>query len=294
MWKRTIITISVASIVSIVQAQPQFELSTNVYRLPYGNGITVDVHHDVFSHDPVGRYDLKGTGNGGDCSTNYPIVAAAEGIVRRIVDNHSTHGPDCSDNCTDYNNYIWIEHANGEWSKYTHLSYHSISVTAGLSVGDQVCAGTFLGYECDIGQASGPHLHFELRRPNDPLNIQISVSGGFMEDAAHLVPVFNSFAKHFLQDGDSFDASGSNSCTNTDILLVLPTSTGNNGSRIYMASNTIVQTAATVIVFGNGANGLFHAGGSVTLAPGFTAASGSSFVARIGNCATTNLPGGCN
>jgi len=130
--------------------QPQFELSRNVYRVPYSNGITVTVNNDHYTHDPLGRYDLKGSGFGGSCGVAYPIVAAAEGIIRRIVDNNNVHGPDCSSNCTQYNNYVWIEHANGEWTKYSHMKYQSTTIDAGLSVGDQVCAGTFLGYECDI------------------------------------------------------------------------------------------------------------------------------------------------
>jgi murein DD-endopeptidase MepM/ murein hydrolase activator NlpD len=272
--------------------QPQFELSRNVYRLPYQGGIDVTVNHDHFSHDPQGRYDLKGSGNGGDCSTNYPIVAAAEGIIRRIVDSHSTHGPDCDENCTQFNNYVWIEHANGEWSKYTHLKFHSASVDAGLSVGDQVCAGAFLGYECDIGQASGPHLHFEVRHPNDPANVQISVSGGFMDDADHRIPVINSISKHYMQDGDEWVASSTTACTNTDIGLIIPFTIANNGTRIYMASNNV--TTGTTITYNNGSNGLLHAGNSITLSPGFTAARGSYFEARIGNCATTNFPGGCS
>lgn len=275
-------------------AQPQFELSRNVYRLPYQAGITVTVNQDHNTHDPLGRYDLKGSGNGIDCSINYPIVAAAEGIIRFIVDNHFEHGPDCTSNCTDNNNYVWIEHANGEWSKYTHMKYHSVTVDAGLSVGDQVCAGTFLGYECDIGQATGPHLHFEVRHPNDPANIQITTAGGFMTDAAHLIPVINSISKHYLEQGDAWIASGSGVCTSTSVNLVLPTAIPNNGIRIYLATGTITNTPGISFTFQNGANGMFQAAGSVTLSPGFTASAGYYFEARIGSCATTNIPGACN
>lgn len=286
----------VAFLLSALQlaGQPQFELSRNVYRLPYQSGITVTVNNDHYTHDPLGRYDLKGSGNGSDCSTNYPIVAAAEGIIRRIVDNHSVHGPDCSSNCTDYNNYVWIEHANGEWTKYSHMKYHSTTVDAGLSVGDQVCAGTFLGYECDIGQASGPHLHFEVRHPNDPANVQISTAGGFMSDADHRIPVINTISKHYLSDGDSWIASGSTACASTDIVMFTGTTIMNNGIRAYMASGTIATVPGIAFIFQGGANGLFSAGGSITLSPGFTASAGSYFEARIGSCATTNMTGSCN
>jgi len=39
---------------------------------------------------------------------------------------------------------------------------------------------------------------------------------------------------------------------------------------------------------------MFHAGNSITITPGFTAAAGTYFHARIGNCSSTSFPGGCN
>ena len=126
-------------------SQPRFELSSNVYRLPYDNGTTMKVGRDHFTHtsdngDVTGRYDLNGTGQGSGCSI-YRIVSAAAGIVRRVVDNHTASCESCSDD----NNYVWIEHANNEWTKYTHMKRFSASGDAGLVVGDTVCAGTFLG-----------------------------------------------------------------------------------------------------------------------------------------------------
>ena len=274
-------------------AQPLFELSTNVYRVPYSGGTDIHVTNDHLNHSPQGRYDMSGQNNGSSCSVNYPIRAAAEGIVRRIVDNHNSKPPDCDPNCSDFNNYVWIEHANGEWSKYTHMKQNSVTVNAGLQVGDQVCAGTFLGYECEIGQASGPHLHFEVRRPNDPSNVQISTAGGFMSDAAHLIPVINSLSAHCFVANTDITASSSNACTHTDISINIPIAIGNNGIKIYMASNTITNTANIPVLYNNGANGMMHAGNSITLKPGFQALPGSYFSARIGDCATTNLTGSC-
>lgn len=277
-----------------VFTQPEFELSRNVYRIPYASGIEVRVNRDHYTHSPArGRYDLKGFGNGGDCETNYPIVAAAEGIVRRIVDNHDVHGPDCTSDCSDFNNYVWIEHANGEWSKYTHFKKNSVTGNAGLKVGDTVCAGKFLGYECDIGQASGAHLHFEVRRPNDPNNVQISQAGGFMSDALHYIPVINSITKHYFEDGDEWTASGSSSCTTTSFAFLFAFTVTNGEMAVIMASNSISTQANVGVSFANGSNGMLHAGSVVTLAPGFTASAGSYFHARIGSCATTNFPGNC-
>jgi hypothetical protein len=274
-------------------AQPMFELSQNIYRVPYQGGTTIHITNNHLTHDPLGRYDMSGYGAITSCSVFYPIVAAAEGVIRMIEDDNDTRPPDCDPNCANFNNYVWIEHANGEWSKYSHMKKNSTNVDAGLQVGDQVCAGTFLGYECDVGQASGPHLHFEVRRPNNPASIQIQTAGGFMTDAAHVIPVINSLSAHYFVDNANITASGSTNCTNTDVNLASSFSISNNGIRIYMASDNIAHSSGVAVTFQNGSNGLFHAGNSVTLSPGFLAASGSYFRADIGSCATTNMTGSC-
>ncbi len=159
------------------------------YRLPYADGTGVKVNRDFTTHSPIGRYDLKGQGGG-----PYELVAAGDGWVRFIVDSNSGHG-------TGDNNYVWIEHpspycqANGvtwpgkpadydqtcitclndrcnEWTKYSHMATDSTTVDAGLSVGDWVTAGTFLGIEDDIGHASGDHGHVEWAKldPDNPLS----------------------------------------------------------------------------------------------------------------------------
>ena len=272
--------------------QPQFELSRNIYRIPYASGTSVRISNDHYSHDPQGRYDMVGQGGGVSCTPfGYSIVAAAAGVIRRIQDSYDIHGPDCSSNCENWNNYVWIEHANGEWSKYSHMMKNSTSSVAGLSVGDTVCAGTFLGYECDIGQASGPHLHFEVRRPNNPANVVILTSGGFMNDAVHLIPVIHSVPRHYFVDNDMWTASGSAYCPSS--VIVPAVSTGNGVSLIYFAGTSII-TDNHSISYQGGSNGLLQAGGSITIGPGFHAEAGSVVQVKINNCNTTPFPGGCN
>jgi len=281
----------------VLKAQPRFELSRNIYRIPYATGTKVKITNDHFTHDPLGRYDMIGIEGGVSCTVQgYKIVAAAAGIVRRIVDSHDIHGSDCKDEDDDcgydmYNNYIWIEHSNGEWSKYTHMMKNSIRENAGLEVGDTICAGTFLGYECDIGQASGPHLHFEVRHPDDPTNINIDVAGGFMFDATHRIPVINSASIHYFSENDIWTASGSASCPGS--VDVQPFLAINRSVQIYMASSEL-NTVNHSITYENGSNGLFQAGESITIKQGFKASPGSYFVARIRSCGTTPFPGGCN
>jgi hypothetical protein len=162
------------------------------YRLPYADGTEVTVNNDFITHDPDGRYDLKGHGGG-----PYSVVAAADGWIRFIVDSNNGH-------TTGHNNYVWIEHPspycqaggvtwpgkpadydqtcipclNGkcnEWTKYSHMSTDSTTVDAGLSAGTWVPAGTFLGYEDDIGHATGPHVHWQVTKldPDHPLESDV-------------------------------------------------------------------------------------------------------------------------
>ncbi len=76
-----------------------------------------------------------------------------------------------------------------EWTKYTHMVNGSITGNgtnqAGLSVGEWVDAGQFLGMESDVGFAGGVHLHFEVARvdPNNPFgNDTDDINNGFVHD----------------------------------------------------------------------------------------------------------------
>jgi murein DD-endopeptidase MepM/ murein hydrolase activator NlpD len=151
------------------------EKSKGVYRIPFENGTSVGVTNDFNKHKPLGRIDMSGKGGGGE----YKIVAAADGTVRYVVDNFSKTGLDSDkEPCT--NNYVWIEHANGEWTKYSHMQQNSSTQKARLKVGQFVKAGTYLGDEGKVGCASGDHLHFEVGVPRATNPIQ--ATGGFLAD----------------------------------------------------------------------------------------------------------------
>jgi hypothetical protein len=151
------------------------DLSDGWYRIPYANGTEIKVTNDHKTHNPLIRIDMHGV----EGNTPYRIVAAADGTIRFIVDSNSKRqdDPPCD------NNYVWIEHSNREWTKYSHMRKDSVTKDAGLKVGDFVKAGRFLGYESDVGCASGSHLHFEVGVPNpsDPIIPQ----GGFLKDNAN-------------------------------------------------------------------------------------------------------------
>ena len=74
------------------------------------------------------------------------------------------NGPTCraSAEGNGPNNYVWIAHPHGEISRYSYLQQNN--VPASLVEGGPIAAGTFLGFEGDIGFAGGPHLHIEVAR----------------------------------------------------------------------------------------------------------------------------------
>ena len=63
-----------------------------------------------------------------------------------------------------YGNLVVIQHRLGFTTWYAHLS----SITSW--VGEQVSGGTRIGYVGSTGDSTGPHLHFEVRRYDTPID----------------------------------------------------------------------------------------------------------------------------
>ena len=148
--------------------------SAGLYRLPFADGLSVQVFDDARSHRPIGRVDLFAT-NG---TEPFAVVAAAPGRIMAIQDGFSEQqsgraAKDC------HNNYVWIAHANGEWTNYSHLAHGSVTGKAHLHVGDRVSAGQYLGDEGAVGCAMLHHVHFEVAVPDagNPIHV-----GGFLTD----------------------------------------------------------------------------------------------------------------
>ena len=150
--------------------------SAGLYRLPFADGTSVKVFDDFTSHRPKGRVDLFAT----EGVRPYRVVAAAAGRIAAIQDSFGEQqsgraAKDC------HNNYVWIAHPNGEWTNYSHLAQHSVTLGAKLKVGDQVRAGDYLGDEGAVGCAMLDHVHFEVAvpAPGEPID-----EGGFLNDNA--------------------------------------------------------------------------------------------------------------
>jgi murein DD-endopeptidase MepM/ murein hydrolase activator NlpD len=82
-----------------------------------------------------------------------PIGAAGVGTVIYAAYNGGGYG-----------NLVVIQHRLGYTSWYGHMS----GITA--YVGENVVGGTRIGYVGSTGDATGPHLHFEVRRYDTPIN----------------------------------------------------------------------------------------------------------------------------
>jgi murein DD-endopeptidase MepM/ murein hydrolase activator NlpD len=63
-----------------------------------------------------------------------------------------------------YGNLVVIQHQLGYTTWYAHMS----RITSW--VGERVSPGTRIGYVGSTGYSTGPHLHFEIRRYNTPVN----------------------------------------------------------------------------------------------------------------------------
>lgn len=152
--------------------------SSGQYRLPYADGTRLSVFDDDRSHRPIGALDLVGEPREGQM---HRIVAAADGTVMAIEDGyHEQLSGRAASECR--NNYVWLAHANGEWTLYSHMRQGTTRRDAGLGVGDQVTAGQYLGDEGAVGCAMLSHLHFEVAVPADgqrPVNAR-----GFLTDNA--------------------------------------------------------------------------------------------------------------
>jgi murein DD-endopeptidase MepM/ murein hydrolase activator NlpD len=97
--------------------------------------------------------DISGSGASGKV-----IVAAKDGVVKQVSRNGSSYG-----------HMILIDHGNGVYTRYAHCIAGSISV----GVGQRVTAGEPIARVGSTGNATGPHLHFEVSingKTSNPIN----------------------------------------------------------------------------------------------------------------------------
>lgn len=100
-------------------------------------------------------------------SFGHPIIAPADGVVT------------VTETMGGYGKTIMIDHGNGISTRYGHLSGFAVTP------GQHVQRGEVIGYVGESGRSTGPHLHYEVRINDTPVNpykylrMTVAHSGGF-------------------------------------------------------------------------------------------------------------------
>ena len=97
-----------------------------------------------------------------------PVYAVKDGTI--TVPAYDANG---------YGNWVKIDHGNGLETRYGHMS--SVIVSSGQTVS----AGDLIGYVGSTGQSTGPHLHFEVRTNNTPIDPLSTELGPLIREAAN-------------------------------------------------------------------------------------------------------------
>lgn len=137
---------AVSEIVTYGQKEVPNVGATGSWKWPTNSGYRLSSYFGWRSDPFSGRrayhngLDISGTGYGS------PIYASNNGTVI------------AAGRRADYGNYVVINHNNGYSSLYGHMS----RIDKNTKVGKTVARGQVIGYVGQTGQATGPHLHFEI------------------------------------------------------------------------------------------------------------------------------------
>ena len=263
-----------------INAQYLPRFSEGLYRVPYEDAQQINVGSDVWTHSPLGKYDMWSS------SADKLIVAAANGWIRGIQEsfNVACWSQDSAGNvtcCWDKNNYVIIEHPNGEFSGYTHVKFNSVS-QQGISLNQWVSVGTPIGVEGNVGCSTGRHLHFEVSRPLDPNNAFQPV-GGFLNNEL-LIPVICGIGINqswFVAGGVYSSSPCSDNCDET----------ANFSQSLFIEDETVIRANQLIqntnnldVTYAFGSVAQFRSGVEIILRPGFTVSEGAKFEALIKSC----------
>jgi len=144
----------------------------------YGNIYCITQYFGNTAFAKSGAYNGKGH-NGVDFGTpeGTKIVAALTGVVKATGNTDTLRG------CYSYGKWVLIEHGNGLSTLYAHLSY------TGVSTGQTIGRGEFMGYSGQTGYATGPHLHFTLFASNAVKILRLGDIKAVTKCASAIVPV---------------------------------------------------------------------------------------------------------
>lgn len=126
------------------------------YRLPFPKGDQYRVTQGFggeFSHQGELRHALDFSMPEGT-----EIYATRSGKVVMMEEGNNKGGP--SMDMMEYANFITIMHDDGTFADYSHLRHQGVEVRLGQSVR----MGQLIGYSGATGYATGPHLHFVVKK----------------------------------------------------------------------------------------------------------------------------------
>jgi murein DD-endopeptidase MepM/ murein hydrolase activator NlpD len=107
---------------------------------------------------PILRRVLPHTGIDYAASYGTPVYATADGSVSYAAERGG------------YGNLVEVQHPNGYATRYAHLS------RIGVQPGHAVRQGDVIGWVGATGLATGPHLHFEVRRKGQPVDPALAMA----------------------------------------------------------------------------------------------------------------------
>ncbi len=144
---------------------------TNYADLDPRPGVLRDYRGGQFTYDlDSGGHDAIDLGPGvfSVMDAGMPVIAAAAGTVVEINDGEFDRRTSFSNGNVPAN-YVIVDLGNGWKTLYWHMRRDSVSVR----IGDAVQAGDFLGFAGSSGFSTGPHVHFELRYLDHPVETML-------------------------------------------------------------------------------------------------------------------------
>lgn len=134
------------------------------YLFPFAHGTKHNVGQGFnggFSHFGQNQYAVDF-----DMDEGTPVHAARAGLVVEIKEDSNRGGS--GRQFINDGNFVRVLHEDSTLATYVHLQLNG----AAVEVGDYVEAGELVGYSGSTGLATGPHLHFDIRRADE--NFQLT------------------------------------------------------------------------------------------------------------------------
>ena len=106
-----------------------------------------------FRIDPIYRTGKFHAGMDFTSPIGTPVASTGDGVIELVESKQWGYG-----NC------IIVNHGYGYKTRYAHLSKFKVKR------GQKVTRGQVIGYVGNTGKSTGPHLHYEVIKNNDPVN----------------------------------------------------------------------------------------------------------------------------